>query len=37
MVKTTLYLPGELKHQLEDSARRRGISEAELYLKRSRR
>jgi Ribbon-helix-helix protein, copG family len=31
MVKTTLYLPDELKHDLEETARRRGISEAELY------
>jgi plasmid stability protein len=31
MVKTTLYLPDELKHELERVARRRGISEAELY------
>jgi hypothetical protein len=31
MVKTTLYLPDQLKHDLEEVARRRGISEAELY------
>jgi hypothetical protein len=31
VVKTTLYLPDDLKHILENVARRRGISEAELY------
>lgn len=31
MVKTTLYLPDELKRALERLARSRGISEAELY------
>jgi hypothetical protein len=31
MVKTTLYLPDDLKHNLEEAARRRGISEADLY------
>ncbi|MGL5930759.1 MAG: CopG family transcriptional regulator, partial [Dermatophilaceae bacterium] len=31
MVKTTLYLPDELKVAVEASARRRGISEAEFY------
>ncbi|MDQ3886104.1 MAG: ribbon-helix-helix domain-containing protein [Actinomycetota bacterium] len=31
MVKTTLYLPDDLKRQVEDAARRRGISEAEFY------
>jgi len=30
MVKTTLYLPDELKHEVERVARRRGISEAEF-------
>ena len=30
MVKTTLYLPHDLKRQVEQLARRRGISEAEL-------
>jgi hypothetical protein len=31
MVKTTLYLPDDLKRDLERVAKRRGISEAELY------
>jgi hypothetical protein len=31
MVKTTLYLPDELKRALERVARQRGISEAHLY------
>ncbi|MGH3908715.1 MAG: CopG family transcriptional regulator [Pseudonocardiaceae bacterium] len=31
VVKTTLYLPDDLKRQVEDAARRRGISEAEFY------
>lgn len=31
MVKTTLYLPDDLKRDLERIARLRGISEAELY------
>lgn len=30
MVKTTLYLPDDLKHQLEEAARRRGVTEAEF-------
>ncbi len=30
MVKTTLYLPGDLKAQLERESARRGESEAEL-------
>jgi hypothetical protein len=29
-VKTTLYLPNELKAEIEREARRRGIAEAEL-------
>lgn len=31
MVKTTLYLPDELKRALERLARARGVSEAALY------
>ncbi len=31
MVKTTLYLPDDLKRALERLARSRGISEAELF------
>lgn len=31
MVKTTLYLPDELKREVEVAARHRGISEAEFY------
>jgi hypothetical protein len=31
MVKTTLYLPDDLKLQVEEAAKRRGISEAEFY------
>ncbi|MGH3929121.1 MAG: CopG family transcriptional regulator [Pseudonocardiaceae bacterium] len=31
MVKTTLYLPDDLKRQIEEAALRRGISEAEFY------
>jgi hypothetical protein len=30
MVKTTLYLPDDLKREVEESARRRGLSEAEF-------
>jgi predicted transcriptional regulator len=30
MVKTTLYLPDELKHDVERTARERGLSEAEF-------
>lgn len=30
MVKTTLYLPDELKRAVESEARRRGVSEAEV-------
>jgi hypothetical protein len=30
MVKTTLYLPDDLKHDVERVARRRGVSEAEF-------
>lgn len=31
MVKTTVYVPEELKRALERTARRRGMSEAELH------
>lgn len=31
VVKTTLYLPDDLKREIEHAARRRGISEAEFY------
>lgn len=31
VVKTTLYLPDDLKRQVEAAAQRRGISEAEFY------
>lgn len=31
VVKTTLYLPDDLKRQVEAAAKRRGISEAEFY------
>lgn len=37
MVKTTLYLPDELKAQLERESARRGESEAELIRKALRR
>jgi hypothetical protein len=30
MVKTTLYLPDDLKHEVERTARERGLSEAEF-------
>jgi plasmid stability protein len=30
MVKTTIYLPDDLKHDLEQVAHRRGLSEAEF-------
>jgi hypothetical protein len=30
MVKTTLYLPDKLKHDVEQAARERGLSEAEF-------
>jgi Arc/MetJ-type ribon-helix-helix transcriptional regulator len=32
MVKTTVYLPDHLKHRIEETARRKGLSEAE-YLR----
>jgi len=33
MVKTTLYLPDDLKHEVERTAKERGMSEAEFLRK----